>query len=295
MKSEKRDSILSGFDFGILEDPDFREDSVREEIILPILKGLGYSPDRPNRIIRSKRLLHPFVSIGSVTQKIQIIPDYVLEVNGRLAWTLEAKAPTENILNTKHVEQAYSYAIHSEIRVPYFALCNGREFILYHVSKPQPIARFDMRLLSSFWDNLAKLLGPNTVLDYDFKLAKDFGLHLKRLGFHNYSSLIFPDAPIAFIGQLADDHYTFGSGIKVNESDTYAVSFDFNSKVVEELRGKIPEKAYRILKEPMTNAMKRVHFADAIYRVNVDCRVGDTLQENEDEIFLPLWINRILD
>src|SRR5580658_10294925 len=131
MKFEPRLNILSGFNFHLLDDPEFKEDSVREEIIVPILKALGYGPERPNKIVRSKKLLHPFVSIGSVTQPIYITPDYILEVNGRFAWTFEAKAPGERLLNTKHIEQAYSYAMHSEIRVPCYALCNGREFVLY--------------------------------------------------------------------------------------------------------------------------------------------------------------------
>lgn len=248
MKSERRRNILRGFDFRILDDPDFQEDSVREEIIAPILKGLGYNSSRPYRIIRSKKLLHPFVSIGSAKKKIYLIPDYLLEVDGRFAWTLEAKAPTEEILNTKHVEQAYSYAIHSEIRVPYFALCNGREFVLYHISRPRPVVHFDMRALPSFWDNLVRLLGPNNVLDYDFGLKKDFGLHLKRLGFDEFPSLIFPDVPIAYIAKIADDQYTFGSGLKIEGGDIYVVTFDFNSDVMEQLHGKIPEEAIQILR-----------------------------------------------
>jgi len=37
MRSEKRLNILRGFDFNILDDPEFQEDSVREEIIVPII------------------------------------------------------------------------------------------------------------------------------------------------------------------------------------------------------------------------------------------------------------------
>ena len=294
MKFERRPNILSGFDFRALDDPHFHEDSVREEIISPILRGLGYAATGPNRILRSKKLRHPFITIGSKTRKIDIVPDYLLKVDNKFAWVLEAKSPSENIIDSKHVEQAYSYAIHNEIRVPYFALCNGRAFVLYHISKPEPIIYFETISTPSYWDNLYKLLAPPHVLDYDHSLKKDFGLHLKRLGFAEYESLIFPDTPIAFIGKLEDDLYTFGSGVRYNESDTYVTTFDFNTQVLEQLEGKIPAAAMVILRQPLDNAMKRVEFADAIYRVNVDCRVSDKLQENADEIFLPLWINRIL-
>ena len=84
MKPEKRFNILDGFDYNLLNDTDFGEDSVREEIILPILKGLGYSANKPYRIIRSKKLLHPYVSIGSLRKKIYLIPDYLFEINNTI-------------------------------------------------------------------------------------------------------------------------------------------------------------------------------------------------------------------
>lgn len=292
LKVEPRSHILSGFDFTVLDDPEFQEDSVREEIIAPILHGLGYSASKPYRIIRGKKLQHPFVSIGSATKRVNIVPDYLLEVYDKFAWTLEAKAPTEDLLNTKHVEQAYSYAIHSEVRVPYFALCNGREFVLYHISKPQPVVRFSIRSLGNYWQNLVSLLGPDQALNVDLRLKKDFGLHLKRLGFHEFSNLFFPDVPIAFIGQMADDHYMIGSGLKIDDGDTYVVTFDFNRQVLEQLEGRIPTGALQLLLQPITDSLRQIEFVDTTYFVNVDCRVGETLAENEDEIFLPLWVNR---
>jgi hypothetical protein len=35
--------MFTDFDFEILDDPDFKEDAVREELILPLIKRLGYS------------------------------------------------------------------------------------------------------------------------------------------------------------------------------------------------------------------------------------------------------------
>ena len=45
-------NVLEGFNFDLLDNPEFQEDSVREEIVVPIIKGLGYSADKPNQIIR---------------------------------------------------------------------------------------------------------------------------------------------------------------------------------------------------------------------------------------------------
>jgi len=65
MKKEKitTDILFGNLDFKTIEDnPDFKEDSVREVIILPILEKLGYKQEN---IIRSKTLQHPFLKVGS--------------------------------------------------------------------------------------------------------------------------------------------------------------------------------------------------------------------------------------
>lgn len=296
MKRKKLSHILEEFNFDLLNDPDFKEDSVREELILPIIKELGYSANKPNKIIRSKNLIHPYVSIGSQRKKIHIVPDYLFEINGTPAWILDAKAPTEEITKSKHVEQAYSYAIHNEVRVNYFALCNGKEFVLYHISEIKPILKFDLRALALYIDSLKRILSPGNVFSKDSLVyKKDLGLHLKRLGFQDCESLIFPDVPINFIGQLDPDMFTFSvGGAKIND-DTYVATFDFDNSVFNQLKGKIPEEAIEKLSVRNNQSRQAIKFPDASYLVNIDCRIGEKLEENEKEIFQPLLINRILD
>jgi hypothetical protein len=62
---------LSNFDFSLLDSPDFKEDSVREDIVMPLLSALGYSSAGPDTIIRSRALLHPFVTIGAKRRPIR--------------------------------------------------------------------------------------------------------------------------------------------------------------------------------------------------------------------------------
>jgi len=294
LKLEKSFNPIEGFDFELLNDPDFKEDSVREELILPIIKSIGYSTKKPYKIIRSKALNHPFVSVGSARKKITCIPDYLFEVNEKYAWVLEAKGPNENILSGKHVEQAYSYAIHSEIRVPLFSLCNGKELVLFHISREKPLLHFNMRLLPQYLSSLERLVSPKNVLTADFTLAKDFGLHLKRLGFHKFEHLIFPAVPISFIAQLDNNQFTTGSSTTTEDGDTYAVSLDFGIETLNQLKGKIPDKAIELLLHREAKTRKNLQFTDGNFLVNVDCRVGTELQENQDEIFLPFIVNRFL-
>lgn len=294
MEKEIRFNVLKGFNYDVLNDPEYGEDSVREEIIFPIIKALGYTSHSNNRIIRSRKLLHPFVSIGSIQKKIYIIPDYVMEINKKTSWIMEAKAPNQDILKSKHVEQAYSYAIHSEVRAEYYALCNGKEFVLYHVSEYKPVLYFDIRLLPSYWGQLNSLLSPeNLYNNSNRKLSKDLGLHLKRLGFDSFKELIFPRVPIEFICKMKNDLYTFGTGFEIDQT-TYCASFDFNHEVLLQLKNQIPDEVFNVLKEPIQDAMIDVRFCDALFYISIGCKLDGQIVENEDEIFLPLTINRII-
>jgi len=101
-----REKLFGNLDFKtIATDPDFKEDSVREVIILPILKELGYTQEN---IVRSMTLQHPFLKIGSKKRPINLIPDYTLKVENNFAWVLDAKAPNQKIINDDNVEQVYS-------------------------------------------------------------------------------------------------------------------------------------------------------------------------------------------
>ena len=66
-------------------------------------------------------------------------------------------------MKKNHVEQAYSYAINVDIDVPYFALCNGREFILFQVKGRQPLLQFPLNEIEVYWGALEGFLGPSNV------------------------------------------------------------------------------------------------------------------------------------
>ncbi|HEY5122513.1 MAG TPA: DNA methyltransferase [Ignavibacteria bacterium] len=152
-------SFFEGLDYKLLNSPDFKEDSVREIIILPILKKLGYTNQN---IIRSKSLHHPFIKIGSQKRQINIIPDYLLKVENNYAWVLDAKNPGEEIKQGDNVEQVFSYSIHHEIRTKYFSLCNGRAFILFRQDTEKPILYFDISDIDRYWEKLELLLSPTS-------------------------------------------------------------------------------------------------------------------------------------
>jgi len=162
----KNYQLYQNFDFTQLDSPDFKEDSVREVLILPLLKRLGYGDEQ---IIRSKSLQHPFIKIGSKKRPVNLVPDYLLQVADNYAWVLDAKAPHETITQGDHVEQIYSYAIHPEVRAKFFALCNGREFILFRQEQAKPVLYFALRDMADNWEALSTYLAPDS-----FQIGKTF-------------------------------------------------------------------------------------------------------------------------
>lgn len=169
MSSITKEYLFNNIDFNTLaNNPDFKEDSVREVFILPILKELGYSQ---NDIVRSKTLSHPFLKIGSKKKiPIRLIPDYSIKVANNFAWVLDAKGPNEDINDSDNIEQVYSYSSHPEIRSTYFAICNGFYFSLYRrESTNEPILLFSLDEIQYNWDKLSMYLSPSS-----FQVGKYF-------------------------------------------------------------------------------------------------------------------------
>lgn len=163
-----KESLFGNLNFNkVTSDSGFKEDAVREEIILPILKSLGYNRDQ---IERSKTLQHPFLKTGSTRRAVNLIPDYCLKVADNYAWVLDAKSPNQNIRNEDNIAQVFSYANHSEVRSRYFALCNGIEFAVFRTNATnRPVLLFSINEIESYWNSLCEILSPQS-----FQVGKTF-------------------------------------------------------------------------------------------------------------------------
>ncbi|MFT3721735.1 type I restriction endonuclease [Pseudorhodoferax sp.] len=175
--------MYEDFDFSALDSPDYKEDAVREDLIAPLLRRLGYKATGTVRMQRSKTLVHPFVMIGSRKNQVSIVPDYTLYVDDEPAAIIEAKGPREQIVSSHHVEQAYSYAIHPEVRVDVYALCNGRELVVYSVSEWEPVLRIEMAKIEESWQDVEEALNPKFLLNPELKgFMPDYGLAMLKIG-----------------------------------------------------------------------------------------------------------------
>lgn len=283
--------LYKDFDWNLLNSPGFKEDSVREELIFPLLQALGYSASGPHIIHRSRGLKHPFVYLGSTPHKVEIIPDYIFEVGGRIRWILDAKSPTESTVEGKNAQQAYSYAMHPEIRAQRFALCNGRFFTSFDVSHLRPSLHFALRYIAAHWDQLVKLMGPTSFGDADINLKPDLGLHLHRLGFGHLETMTFLLIPLGFIGRISDTLYTTGGNYYWGEAD-YCTSFDFSSVLLSQLLSCFDSPVRERVAEKLSHFPFQVDLRAILPEVTITCKLGTKIEANEDrtEDFCPLEV-----
>ncbi|HVS80957.1 MAG TPA: DNA methyltransferase [Pyrinomonadaceae bacterium] len=81
-------------------------------------------------------------------------------MDGKYAWTIDAKGPDEEIKAGANVEQTYFYAIHPDVRVGKYALCNGHEFIVFDTYSGAQLLYFHLSEIEHHWKALEGLLGP---------------------------------------------------------------------------------------------------------------------------------------
>jgi len=190
-----------------------------------MLKRLGYQPSGTTRIQRSKALKHPFIRIGSRKRPVNIVPDYTLWHEDKPVLILEAKKPSEEILHSHHVEQAYSYAIHPEIRCKHFALCNGRQIAIFHVEEPAPLLVLSIQDLDKRWSDLEKYLTPRYLQNPLLRsFQPDLGVLATRIGLEENIDIVFVGYRLDLLAKVSDELYTASCS---SDWYPYLASFDF--------------------------------------------------------------------
>ncbi|MBY0502277.1 MAG: type I restriction enzyme HsdR N-terminal domain-containing protein [Bryobacteraceae bacterium] len=261
--------MFSDFDFAALDDPRFNEDAVREEIIAPVIKRAGFRPTGGLRVQRGMPLTHPYVMIGSKRHPVSIIPDYALFHDDKPLMILDAKAPAEKIVHSKHVEQAYSYAIHPEVRCQIYGLCNGRQWSFFHVGRGEPLLVIETEAIDARWADVEtffdpKILSTPEILDFD----PDFGLHAWRTGVDQETLILFEDYHLQLLMPIDGTTWTVSSTASVNERE-HLISFDLDEKALSILLQPLPGSDQRKVRDALQRSPFQV---DLAAKVAIDCR-----------------------
>lgn len=283
--------MFGEFDFSVLDDPDFKEDAVREELITPLLKGIGYSVSGINRIIRSKTITHPYVYIGSKQHKINIIPDYLLKAGENHNWILDAKAPNENILSGKNPEQAFSYAIHPEIRANYYALCNGRDLVVFHISKIEPVLHIRLVDIKDNIDLVIKLLSPQYLQKPHLaNYSPDYGIYMVKSGWKPTIEFYWYAVELPEIVKLEDKMYTSCSNITFF-GVRYAVSLDYSEQQYQQLISTLHNSLRLRISEALKRQPFKIALDDSPIQIGLKATIGNRTYSNDDEDYIPLVVH----
>ena len=281
--------MLENYDTNVLNDPGYKEDSVREDIIAPVLKHLGYGASGNHKMVRSRSLSHPFVNIGSKQHKITIVPDYVLEVDDVPRVIIDAKSPHVSLRNSKHAEQAYSYAIHPKIRAKIYSLCNGKEWIIWDIDHFEPVAELTIDDLIEDLGSIERYLEPKAVV-YPQKreFSPDFGLRMKKLGLAQEGTLQhFVANQIGNILRVEDNLYTINVSIKFDD-EQLAISFDLDKKMYLKLLDLFPTETKEYIASALSRQPYNVYDFEPIW-VTVTGKFG-SLQHGAFEEFVPIVV-----
>lgn len=157
------------------------ETDIREEVLAPLLRRLGYRSGTNNNVIREQSLRYPRVYIGrkkfNKDPILRGIADYILEADLKVRWIIEAKSP-DNELDLDSIEQAYTYANHPEVRAVYFVLCNGKKLIVFRTNQgpnAKPLVDLSYDELENNYKMLEGLLSPISILRDNPNIEPDLG------------------------------------------------------------------------------------------------------------------------
>lgn len=285
---------FSEFDFSFVRKEEFKEDSVREILIVPLLDKLGYKPYGEYSVERTKALIHPYVLIGTKKQKINIFPDYILKVKGKRVCVLDAKSPKENILSGKNIEQAYSYAIHPDVRTKLYALCNGIELTIFHINQIKPIFHIKLEQINESWSELEEILAPYKIENYSplpDSLFPDYGLLLHKLNVTEETEQFDYSVPVDHISRIDDCTFSISLNRMVGEQE-YAATFDFDEERFADFLLTLPrDRAIGIF-----NSLKKQPYQVDIqppHIVNIISKLGKPTKTKFEEI-VPLIVEKFI-
>jgi len=283
--------MFHGIESKIFDDPEFKEDSVRELVLAPIFIKLGYHPNGSTRITRSKTLHNPFIRVGTRNHPVTTIPDYTIYVDNKPVFVLDAKGPKEDVLKHDHIQQAYSYSIHPEIRCEEFGLCNGREIAIFNTSQIEPLLHLKFDDFESRWTEIEKYLSPKYLAKPILrKFSPDFGLALKRMGFNKNTGIHLLKTRLNLFAKIDETLMTASANADMGFGD-HCVSFDFHPDLLPLIVSGLPEP----LGELFINALNRTPFqaaAGLVIELDLKVTLGEITQ-GQSETFVPLIINEI--
>jgi len=197
----------------------------------------------------------------------------------------------KKIITGKNPEQAFSYAIHREIRVDKYASCNGLEFIVFDTKAIKLILHLSIDEIEDKWDELYRILSPLAFTKpYIFDYRPDFGLWCLKAGLPLDTVQHFIDCGINAIGKVDENAYTFSIGIPIEKM--CLASFDFEKNSFNAFIQQVPLEKRELIKYSLTHQPFKYtpKSENESFRISFSATMGTDIVDNGDEAFIPLIV-----
>lgn len=218
------------------------ENDVREIVIRPLLERLGY--DR-SKVMTQLPLSYSYLFLGRRKGKSKDRPlrgeaDYIVNVDQRLRWVLEAKRGGR--ITDDDREQAYSYAMHPRVRAVIFAVISGTHyefFSTFETPEAGPILSFTENESEKCFVAVQGLVGAEALTSRYAKFSHDSGKPLGN-GLRSFAQiqrghLLYTSVP-KHMTNISGLKVYFGNGSVVREKEGIRViaSPQFPTEMVEQ-------------------------------------------------------------
>ena len=270
--------------FGPIDFENLNEADVREEILAPLLRDLGYRSGTRFDVIREQSLRYPKISLGlknpAKDPLVRGKADYVCEIDGGLRWVLEAKSAAEE-LTEEVIHQAFSYAVHAEIAAVYFCVSNGRRIQFYqtnHGPHVPPILALDYGELNGAFQTIQNLVGPEALLRDHPKHKIDAQ---RPLGPGLRSLVRVASGHIVYEGNTLGSPVLNGLTISITDG---AIQRENGRGLIAYIKSLSPYEALQRLNEKLGLSKFEVSSIDDVLSASPD---KPTIFEGEQEILLP--------
>ena len=284
--------IFDEIDFNNLP-PWFNEECVREEIIAPLLKALGYSATNDTyKILRGFRLEHPYKQFGVTLKHISIIPDYIIQIENKNRFIVEAKAPSENITSGNHIAQAFSYASHVDVLAEKYVLCNGRELVIFSTFKKEPLYHMCFPGDETQWNTVFEMLSPLAFTKpYIFNFVLDYGLWCVKAGHSQDYIYNGSNMYINLVTKLDEESYSIFLTVKENDC-SYAASFDFHKNLFKDFMAQVPTDKRELVYSKLTSQpfSYEANCKEESFPVSFSAQLTYNVFHNENEDYIPFLI-----
>lgn len=209
------------------------ETDVRENILAPLLRRLGYKHGTESAIITEQLLRYPKDYLGHKKKSDPILrgkADYILEHKKRWRWVLEAKAGSKDITIDDR-EQAYSYARHPEVGAVYYAISNGKILEVFLTSERpdrSPYLTVNLDSLGSEFIKIKMLLSPDSLErlwgGFELNVGKPLMEGLRSFakvenGWLEFAAFTSPQIPPSLIKHIVGLRVHFEQGVIQREGE----------------------------------------------------------------------------